>query len=405
MSTRQHSGWIRSSLIIVGIVSLAGTVDAQGILVTGVGPVNRSMAGAGTAAPLDSIGALHWNPASISALPSSEIAFGAELLLADTDLSSSIGGVDAKTSGEGGVAVIPSVGWVHHVDGTQWTVGFGMYGIGGFRNNMPNDPNNPLLNGTTIPGVGPLFADAELLQIAPTISYALSDRLAIGIAPTITAARIMLDPLGPSVITPTPTPGTGNRLHWGGGVQAGIYYMPTCDLSLGFTIKSPQWFEDFRFFTPTGVTKGKFDLPMVLSLGAAYRGKENWLFAVDVRYFDYDNTDGFSELGWSNVFAAAIGAQYTVNECWDLRFGYNFNQNPLSASDALTNIATPLIQEQNVTVGASYHLSDNVDISMSYVFLVPNSLTGPLPAGFGPGATLSHEIEAHSAIFGVSVGY
>ncbi len=392
--------------LTVALIAMATTqVNGQGILVTGVGPVNRSMAGAGTAAPLDSIGALNWNPASISALPQSEIAFGAEMLLADIDLSSSVGGIDAKTSGEPGVSIIPSVGWVHHLEGTPMTVGFGMYGIGGFRNNMPYDANNLLLNGS-IPDTGPLFADAEIFQIAPTVSYALSDRLAVGIAPTITAARLMLNPLGPSVITPAPTPGTGNRMHWGGGVQAGIYYLPTCDLSLGFTIKSPQWFEDFRFFTPSGVTTAKFDLPMILSLGAAYRGKENWLFAVDVRYFDYNNTDGFSELGWSNVFAAAVGAQYTVNECWDIRFGYNFNQNPISAADAITNLATPLIQEQNIAVGASYHLSENVDLSMSYVFLVPNSLTGPLPSPpFNPTDTLSHEIEAHSLIFGVSVGY
>jgi len=388
---------------IVAITTSTTFVRAQGILVTGVGPVNRSMGGAGTAAPLDSIGALHWNPASISALPTSEIAFGAELLLADIDLSSSVGGINGKTSGEPGVAVVPSVGWVHHVEGTPLTVGFGMYGIGGFRNNMPRDPNNTLLSGP--PFAGPLFADAEILQIAPTVSYALSDRLSIGFAPTITATRLMLDPLGPSIVTPTPTPGTGNRIHWGGGAQVGLYYMTDRQWNFGFSIKSPQWFEDFRFTTPGGVTKAKFDLPMILSLGAAYTGRENWIFAFDVRYFDYDNTDGFSELGWSNVFAGAFGAQYSVNACWDVRFGYNFNQNPVSASDAFTNIATPLIQEQNVTMGMSYHLTDHVKLNMAYVYLVQNSLTGPLGPPFGPSDTISHEIDAHSAIFGVSVGY
>jgi len=403
MSTRPFRRGITLSLTIAIVVTATIHAHAQGILITGVGPVNRSMAGAGTAAPLDAIGALHWNPGSISALPRSELAFGTELLLADIDLSSSIGGVNAKTSGEAGVAVIPSVGWVHHVEDSPTTIGLGVYGIGGFRNNMPRDPNNTLLSGP--PFAGPLFADAEFLQIAPTVSFALSDRLAIGIAPTITTGRLTLDPLGPSVVTPAPTPGTGNRMHWGAGVQVGLYYQSENNWNLGFTIKSPQWFEEFRFFTPGGVTTFDLDLPMILSLGAAYTGRENWIFAVDVRYFDYDNTDGFSEFGWSNVFAAAIGAQYSVNECWDVRFGYNFNQNPISANDAFTNIADPLIQEQNVSLGMSYHLTDHVDLSMAYVYLVNNSLTGPLPAPFGPTDTLSHEIDAHSAIFGISVGY
>ena len=401
MSTRLFSRWITLSLTIVAIISATTEVRAQGILLTGVGSVNRSMGGAGTAAPLDAIGALHWNPGSISALPRSEIAFGSELLLADIDLSSTIGGVNVKTSGEPGVAVIPTMGWVHHVEGTAMTIGLGMYGIGGFRNNMPLDPANPLL------AAAPLFADAEILQIAPTVSFALNDQLAVGIAPTLTAARLMLDPLGPPV-TPGPglSPGTGNRLHWGGGIQVGLYYMTKNNWNLGFTVKSPQWMEPFRFFTPTGVNKFDLDLPMILSLGAAFTGKENWIFAIDARYFDYDNTDGFSEFGWSNIFAAAFGAQYSINNCWDLRFGYNFNQNPISANDIALNLSDPLIQEHNITMGLSYHLSDNVDLTMAYVYLFNNSLTGPLPAGtFGPNATASHEIDAHSAIFGVSVSY
>lgn len=400
MSTRLFSGWITLTLTVVAIISATAEIRAQGIFVTGVGPVNRSMAGAGTAAPLDSIGSLYWNPGSISALPKSEIAFGAELLLADISLSSSVGGTSASTTGEGGVAVIPSIGWVHHVEGTPLTIGLGMYGIGGFRNNMPRDPNNLVLSGNGgLPG--PLFADAEILQIAPTVSLALTDRLSVGVAPTLSAARLMVDPLGPPI--GPPGPGTGNRVHWGGGIQVGMYYMTDHNWNLGFTIKSPQWFEQFRTFTPAGVSKFNLDLPMILSLGAAYTGWENWLLAVDVRYFDYKNTDGFSELGWSNIFAAAIGAQYHVNDCWDVRFGYNFNQNPIHASSAFTNLATPLIQEQNIAMGTSYHLTDNVSLSMSYVYLVNNGLTGPAP--FGPGSTISHELNAHSAIFGVSVGY
>jgi len=190
-------------------------VHAQGIFVTGVGPVNRSMGGAGTAAPLDAIGALHWNPASISGLATSELGFGVETLLADIDLSSTIVGVNAKTSGEPGTAVIPTIGWVHHLEDSPVTIGLGVNGVGGFRNNMPMDAKNPLLDPAA--GGTPFFADAEIFQLTPTLSYALNDHLSIGVAPTITAHRLSIIPLGPPII-PAPGPSQGNRVHWGGGV-------------------------------------------------------------------------------------------------------------------------------------------------------------------------------------------
>lgn len=388
------------SAVIFAILSAATSAPGQGVIVHGVGPVNRAMGGAGTAAPMDAIGALHWNSGSISALPKGAVSVGFELLLADVDLTSNIGGRKRTTSGEAGVAQIPSVGWVHHLEGGPITIGLGLYGIAGFRNNLPADPLNPLL------ASGPIYADAEFLQIAPTVSWAVSDSFAVGISPTITTAKVTMDPLGPSAITPLPTPGSGNRVHWGGGVQLGMYYIASSDWRFGFTIKSPQFFEDFRFFTPTGTTTFDMDYPMMLSLGTSYSGFRNWVIAVDTRYHDFKNTDGFSELGWSNVFAAAFGAQYLVNDCWRLRCGYNVNLNPIHESDVFANIATPLIQEQNVTAGASYRLSENVDLSLAYVYLVNNHVTGPLPpAVFGPGATITNEINAHSAVMGFEVSY
>jgi long-chain fatty acid transport protein len=145
---------------------------------------------------------------------------------------------------------------------------------------------------------------------------------------------------------------------------------------------------------------------MILSLGLSYTGFENWVFAADARYHDFKNTDGFDVLGWSNVFAGAFGAQYQVNDCWHVRAGYNFNQNPIQDSDVLTNIATPLIQDHNISAGTSYRIASNVDVSLAYIYLVNNEVTGPLPAGrFGPDATLSNKINAHSGALGVTVRY
>src|SRR6266849_1866479 len=58
-----------------------------GATLSGIGPINRSMGGAATAAPLDTLGAFAWNPATITALPNST-DFGLELLVPHSSLAS-----------------------------------------------------------------------------------------------------------------------------------------------------------------------------------------------------------------------------------------------------------------------------------------------------------------------------
>jgi long-chain fatty acid transport protein len=385
-------------VVVLFFPGLGEDAQAQGLHVSGVGPINRSMGGAGTAAPLDAIGALNWNPGSISALSSSQLAFGLELIDVDIELTSNLG---PGTSGDAGLVPIPSIGWAHHIKDSPLTIGVGVYGIGGFKNNQPS--GNAILRGE------PLFAKADFLQVAPTASIILSDTISVGIAPTVTIGELGLDPLGPSVITPAVTSGQGNRTHWGGGFQAGVYYSGRNNVQMGFTFKSPQWMEQFQFYTsptavPGGVTTFDLDLPMILSLGVGYTGICDWTFAGDFRYFAYGDTDGFRELGWENIFAAAFGAQRRVTDSLSVRLGVNFNEAPINSNVVALNAADPLIQRYNVSAGGTYRFTDNVDLNLAYVYLGRTSVTGPIPLA-PPGATLTNEISAHSAIFGITVRY
>ena len=77
MITRQLAFYSAVLSVVVGVPGLA---VAQGIVVPGVGPINRSMAGAAVAAPIDAAGAMHWNPAAISGLRTSQMLFSVEFL-------------------------------------------------------------------------------------------------------------------------------------------------------------------------------------------------------------------------------------------------------------------------------------------------------------------------------------
>jgi long-chain fatty acid transport protein len=419
--------YLSRMLCFVGLVlAWSATARGQGIALSGVGPINRAMGGAATAAPLDAGGALHWNPASISGLPSSEVMFSLELLLADTEVSSQLGPFSGSTSGEAGTVPIPVVALVHKPCDSRWTFGLGMYGIAGFRVNYPARPDlsNPILSPQPPDGglgVGKVFAEAEILQIAPTISYALTERLSVGISPTISMARLAADPL----LFATPDAdgryysGRGTRWAWGGGIQAGVYYIGERGWHWGASIKSPQWFEDFRFTTEDGqVAKVDIDYPMIISVGGAYSGFERWLLATDVRFFDYANTPGLGNegynpdrslrgLGWSSVMSVHTGAQYKVNECLHVRVGYVFQQNPIRQGESSYNVASPLIIQHLASVGASYQLSRALVASVAYVHGFQNQVQGPVitPDGTIPNSLVGSQVSADALTMGFTVRY
>ena len=56
----------------------------------GVGSVNMSMGGAATAQPLDISGALHWNPATISAFDDNILKVDLGLFFSSPELSSTV---------------------------------------------------------------------------------------------------------------------------------------------------------------------------------------------------------------------------------------------------------------------------------------------------------------------------
>src|SRR3954452_17188058 len=102
------------------VLALAGTAArGQGPVLSGAGPINRSMGGATVAAPLDPTGAMYWNPAAISGLPSSQLDLNMELLYPRSTIASTLppgaagpglppGPLAGQTRDEVGVFALPS---------------------------------------------------------------------------------------------------------------------------------------------------------------------------------------------------------------------------------------------------------------------------------------------------------
>jgi long-chain fatty acid transport protein len=397
--------------LLAGLLATGPLAMGQGVALRGVSPVNTSMAGAATACPIDSAGALHWNPASISGLPCSDISFGMELILPTTTLSSRFDALHLAGSdqGEPGVTPVPSMAFVRKCEDSPWSYGLGMFGIGGSSVNYPASLTNPILtpqppNGI---GLGRLSANVDIYQIVPTVSYQVNERLSIGFAPTITMGRLLATPLflGPKNDAngdgyATWSPGVGTRYVWGGGFQLGAYYTTDTCWNFGASVSSPQWIEPFRYKSedergrPTDITFN-MNYPLIASIGTSYTGIENWILACDLRFFDYADTTGFRNAGfspagalqglaWNNIFSVAIGVQRRLNDRWSIRGGYCFNENPIDSDAEQFNVASPLIIQHALHLGASCMFADNFSVAIAYTHGFENSVTGPLHSAMGP---------------------
>jgi len=412
------------SFALILSVLLSKVSFCQGPILQAGGPVNRSMGGASVAAPIDAIGAIYWNPASISGMKNSETAFALDFLMPNHTVSSSIGSIAGSTEADAGSFAIPNVGWVHRTKNDRITLGAGVNAIAGLGTNLPADPNNPILAPAPT-GLGQVNSNALFLQIAPVISYAVTEQLSVAAGPTITTGRISLEPfvLNSANADGSYSSGQGTRYHWGGGFQFGTFYIFDPQWRFGASFKSPTWMEDFTFNgedengLPRKLT-ADIDLPMIVSVGTSYQMNEQTLVALDVRYFDYANTNGFGDaaifdttgalggLDFSSILATAVGVQRNVSDLLTVRAGYTYNQNPIKNSEAFYNIATPVIYQHMLSAGASLNFTELLSANLAYSHYFENSRSGTIVLpGIGevPGSTFVNKLDANLFSFGLTI--
>ncbi|MGQ0635647.1 MAG: OmpP1/FadL family transporter [Planctomycetaceae bacterium] len=404
--------------------------------------MHRSMAGASTAKAADALGALYWNPAVISGLGFSEVVIGAELLIPDTNAASTIPAgalgpfgppttLSGSTHSDSGVVPMTGIGVVYRPEDSPLTYGLGVITLAAGGVNFPGDPNNPLFAptgpfngpGPANPSVvlGPQAASATILSILPSASYQMTERLAVGFSPMIDVAVASFDPAlfaglensnGDNLFT-FPS-ATHSHAFWGGGFRLGTTYLVTDTVAAGFSYTSPQWFETWNFNSKNEVgepleVRTPFMLPMIYSMGIGYGGLEGLLLNVDVRFFDYENTQLLGQsireggAGWNNVWAVATGARYQVNQAASVQLGYLYNQNPVPNRLAVFNTQLPAITQHTLSAGVSLQMNESILLSLAYVHGFKNSVTGSVFPLRGTSVTL--DTEYNSVVFGLHIRF
>ena len=432
--------YVLAALIIS--VAVKPAAAQYGPLLSGAGPINRSMGGASTGAPLSASGALFWNPATLSGLEGSQLDVGAELFFPHATLSSNI---PANTLGQGvppvdlsgstnssdGVFALPTIAMSYRPEESPVTYGLGIFSLAGFGLNYPGSTTNPVLSPPAPVGLGfgPIFAQYQVLQIAPALVYDVNEQFSVSMSPLLNIGQLQVDPL--VVSAPDDAngdgfasypPGMHSGAAWGAGFSLGAYYKAG-DWGFGSSYKSPQWFQSYSYNTTNELglprtTEFNLDVPAIVSVGTSYKGIDRLLLAADVRYIDLANTNGYSDsgfapngallgLGHRSIFAVALGTQYMVTDATSVRLGYSWSENPIPADQTSANVASPLSIQHILSAGMSYQLTDALSLSVAYSHSFENPITGPivLPGGAVPGTSITSKSSTDSIMIGATVKF
>lgn len=346
--------------------------------------------------------------------------FGFELFVPHRSMSAAAAGSAGTVDSQTREAPIPSMGLVYKDRGAL-TYGFTALGIGGFSVDYPAVstaacPNcNPLSVPQSAGGFGAIYANYQLLQMTPSVAYRIAPNWSIGAGLNIDWSSLAVNPFPAYQRNASGYPNAEQTATaWGWGFTVGTTYKPAKNIELGFSIKSPQWFQNYRWNsvypdgtpTPTPV-QFRLDYPMILGGGLSYKPIPQWMLAADLRWINYSKTKGFGDsgfdstgrvkgFGWKDIWTIGLGTQYQVTPRLALRAGYNYGQNPISAEQQFFNVFAPAIVRHHASVGAGYQLMSDMVLNADYYHAFAATESGPLPAGY-PSGTVTNTLSEDSA--------
>ena len=176
--------------------------------------------------------------------------------------------------------------------------------------------------------------------------------------------------------------GIGVRLgymgQFGDAVTVGASYSPKINMSR------------FKDYANLFAENGDFDIPENYALGVAVKVTPAVQVALDYTRINYSGVASIGNassdpaapgFGWQDVKTVKLGVQWQMNNQWTLRAGYNHGTNPIQPADAFLNILAPGVIKSHITVGGTYAMSTNEELTFAAWHGKKNTVTGPSMAG------------------------
>ena len=430
---------LTSALAIVGLASISGAALAtNGYFSHGYGMKAKGMAGAATAVAGDTSGGAN-NPA-LMVWAGDRLDIGVDLFSPPREISrtGSVNGLVGSSKSDSDYFLIPEFGY-NKMLSKNLSLGVTVYGNGGMNTNFSSDTitsasgrglcnffqtgamgaGNASYN--ALCGNGRLGIDLSQLIIAPTASYKFNDNHSIGVSPLIGYQRFRASGLQGFVglsSNPSSVQNPGYDDAFGYGVRVGYYGKLSDTVSVGAAYASKISMDKFSRYKGLFAEQGSFDIPENYNLGIAFKATPELLFALDFQHISYSGVASVGNLssssgllganngrgfGWRDVDVGKLGVEWKYSNALTLRGGYSHNTNPIKSSDVTFNILAPAVGTDTFTLGMTYGLSKESDLTVAYMYQPSNSVSGPsLFTSLGAGQSGTETIKIYQTSLGVA---
>lgn len=417
----------RVSAIAIMLASAAPMVAlaTDGYFSHGYGLKNKGMAGASVALAHDAFGGAN-NPAS-GVWAGARLDLGLDVFSPRRSVSrtgSGGGMLDFSVDSDSNYFFIPEVGYTAMLSrDLAW--GVTVFGNGGMNTDYSGGQLNcaafggpPSANGLC--GLGRLGVDLSQLMVAPNVSWRFAPGHSVGAAAVFAFQRFEMN--GAHLFTqlsqsPGDVTNKGYDNSAGLGLRLGYQGKPTAALTLGASYQPKIRMGAFDKYKGLFAGNGDFDIPSNMTLGLAFQASPDLTVAVDwsrIRYSEIASVGNSSSnqaplgapngpgFGWQDVDVWKVGFQYQSTPTLTWRAGYNRSDNPITSRDVSFNILAPGVVKDHVTVGFTYALDKNSEITGAYMHALANDVTGPsFFNAFAPGMGGSEKIEMYQNSLGI----
>jgi len=418
---------------LVGVLAVAGLAmpgiasATNGYFSHGYGMKAKGMAGAATATASDAFGGAN-NPASM-VFAGDRLDVGVDWFrpirnAERTGETAAMGSMNGKHESGSEDFAVPEFGF-NMMMGDKMSFGVTIYGNGGMNTDYEGLKfgmgTANMLGGTSRLGV-----DLMQLVIAPTFAYKVTEQHSVGVSPLVGYQRFKAEGLQGFVPMSHDSAyltnqGYDNALGW--GVRLGYMGKLNDMVSIGAAYSTKIKMSSFDKYRGLFAEQGDFDMPENWNVGIAIKPIPSTTIALDYQRINYagvkaianPSTNAFSSqlgnvdgpgFGWGNVEALKLGVEYAYSPKLTLRAGYSHNDNPIQSRDVTFNIIAPGVITDHYTLGFTYGLGNDSEVTMTYMHAKENSVTGTsLLTPLNMGANFGNEtIKMYQDSFGIAYG-
>ncbi len=396
---------LRKTVLFLCVALMPASAMAQGASLHGFGPISSSMAGAGVALPEDSLNALGFNPALVTAVQGNQISFTAEFFEDDIKIHTTYGYLSGDANPTSHLTIAPSFGWMLRDPSKKLALGFGLIAVAGFGTDYPQS-NSSILFAQPPTGFGRIYTGYQVTKIPVAFGYQVNPKLSIGASLNVYVGQFYVAPLPDGTFD---TAANGDRWYPEAGKpsqkfavagQFGFMYQATPMVSIGASITTPQNYSPYTFNSsisdPSSRSYGlartlSYDLdgPMVASWGVGLKSAKTQM-AIDGMFTKYTGVAGFGSaggivngvvepFGWRNVWTFKTGVQHEFTDKLTARAGYNYSQMPLRPEVVISATGAPATFQHHITGGVGMKIFPFLSAEFAAYYVPRQHIVGPFP--------------------------